>query len=95
MNIPFVPAAAMLLSLCPAATFVYVGNADSNDIHVMSLNHTTGELSLVEKVEIPGIVKAGGSTPLASVQTSACSLPPHEPNRKQSPHMPSTLKQAS
>ena len=65
MNIPFVPAAAMLLSLCPAATFVYVGNADSNDIHVMSLNHATGELSLVEKVEIPGIVKAGGSTPLA------------------------------
>ena len=58
-------AAAFLLNMCSAATFVYVGNSDSNEIHVMSLNRATGELTLVERTEIPGIVKAGGSTPLA------------------------------
>lgn len=67
MNFSLAPATASLfLTLCPAATFVYVGNSDSNDIHVMSLNRATGELTLVEKTEIPGILKAGGSTPLAT-----------------------------
>ena len=57
--------ASLLLTMCSAATFVYVGNSDSNEIHVMSLNRATGELTLVERTEIPVIVKAGGSTPLA------------------------------
>ncbi len=47
-----------------AATVVYVGNCESNDIYVFQLNRQTGELTLVEKVSLPGIVKAGGSTPM-------------------------------
>lgn len=48
-----------------AATFVYVGNADSNDIYVLQLNPQNGELTLIEKVPIPGIIKTGASTPMA------------------------------
>jgi 6-phosphogluconolactonase len=48
-----------------AATFVYVGNSESNDIYVMQLNPQTGELTLVETVPIPGVVKSGMSTPMA------------------------------
>src|SRR5262245_9144478 len=47
-----------------AATFVYVSNAESNDIYVLRLNHQTGELTLVETVLIPGVIKSGGSTPM-------------------------------
>ena len=45
-------------------TIVYVSNCESNDIYVWQLNHETGELTLVEKVPLPGILKAGGSTPM-------------------------------
>ncbi|MFN7931066.1 MAG: beta-propeller fold lactonase family protein [Blastocatellia bacterium] len=48
-----------------AATFVYVSNAESNDIYVLQLNPQSGELTLIEKVSLPGIVKSGMSTPLA------------------------------
>jgi len=48
-----------------ADTFVYVGNAESNDIYVLRLNQQTGELTLVESILIPGIIKSGGSTPMA------------------------------
>jgi 6-phosphogluconolactonase len=48
-----------------AATFVYVGNAESNDITVLQLNRQTGELTLIETVAIPGVIKSGGSTPMA------------------------------
>src|SRR5262245_14919124 len=48
-----------------AATFVYVGNADSNEIYVLQLNRQNGDLTVVEKVTIPGITKAGSSTPMA------------------------------
>src|SRR4030095_15853097 len=48
-----------------SATFVYVGNAESNDIFVLRLNRQTGELTLVESILIPGIIKSGGSTPMA------------------------------
>jgi 6-phosphogluconolactonase len=47
-----------------AATFVYVSNAESNDIYVLQLNQQTGELTMVETVPIPGIVKSGMSTPI-------------------------------
>src|SRR5262247_2935898 len=56
---------AILASPALAATFVYVGNAESNDIYVLRLNQQTGELTLVETILIPGIVKSGGSTPMA------------------------------
>lgn len=56
---------AALVSPVLAATFVYVGCAESNDIYVLELNRQTGELTLIETVAIPGVVKAGGSTPMA------------------------------
>ena len=64
------PALAMLWGMvmaspARAATFVYVGNAESNEIYVLQLDRTTGDLTLVEKVPIPGIEKPGGSTPMS------------------------------
>src|SRR5258707_12997130 len=47
-----------------AATFVYVGCTDSNEIHVLQLNPQNGDLTPVEKVTIPGIAKTAGSTPM-------------------------------
>ena len=48
-----------------AATFVYVGNAESNEIYVLRLDRQSGDLTVVEKVPIPGIEKPGISTPLS------------------------------
>lgn len=48
-----------------ATTIVYVSNAESNDIQVLQLHPKTGELTLIETVPIPGVVKSGMSTPLA------------------------------
>ena len=48
-----------------SATFVYVGNAESNDIYVLELAQQTGELTLVDRVAIPGVSRSGGSIPLA------------------------------
>src|SRR5262249_24420901 len=47
------------------ATFVYVGHAESNDIYVLNLDRQPGELTPVESILIPGIIKSGGSTPMA------------------------------
>jgi 6-phosphogluconolactonase len=58
-------AGAALVSPVQAATFVYVGCSESNDIYVLQLNRQTGELTLIETVAIPGVVKSGGSTPMA------------------------------
>ncbi len=57
-------AGSALVSPVLATTVVYAGNAESNDIYVLQLNRRTGELTLIEKVPLPGIVKAGGSTPM-------------------------------
>ena len=58
---------AMAATALPAtaATFVYVGCTDSNEIHVLQLNPQNGDLTPVEKVTIPGITKTAGSTPMA------------------------------
>jgi 6-phosphogluconolactonase len=48
-----------------AATFVYVGNAESNDVYVLQLDRQNGDLTIVEKVTIPGVDKPGISTPMA------------------------------
>ena len=48
-----------------AATFVYVGNAESNEIYVLQLDRRNGDLAIVEKVPIPGIEKPGISTPMS------------------------------
>jgi 6-phosphogluconolactonase len=56
---------AMMASPAPAATFVYVGNAESNEIYVLQLDRPSGDLTVVEKVPIPGVEKPGSSTPMA------------------------------
>ncbi len=60
-----VVAGSALVQPVQAATFVYVSNSESNDIYVLQLNQQTGELTLVETVAIPGVIKSGGSTPMA------------------------------
>ena len=56
---------ALMASPARAATFVYVGNTDSNEIYVLQLDRQSGDLALVEKVPIPGVTKVGNSTPMA------------------------------
>jgi 6-phosphogluconolactonase len=58
-------AGAMMASPARAATFVYVGNAESNEVIVLQLDRQSGDLTTVEKVPIPGITKPGISTPMA------------------------------
>jgi len=48
-----------------AATFAYVGNADSNEIVVFGLDVNTGAMTLLDKVPFAGIEKPGASTPMA------------------------------
>ncbi len=48
-----------------AATFVYVGNAESNEVYVLQLNQQNGDLTVVDKTPIPGIEKPGISTPMS------------------------------
>lgn len=57
-------AAVVSMTTAGAATLVYIGNADSNDIDVMLLDPQNGDLSPVQKVAIP-VDKAGPSTPMA------------------------------
>ncbi|QQO35307.1 lactonase family protein [Bradyrhizobium diazoefficiens] len=40
-----------------AETFVYVSNAGTKDIYVLGMNRDTGELTMVEKVPVPGAEK--------------------------------------
>jgi 6-phosphogluconolactonase len=56
---------AMMAAPARAATFVYVGNTDSNEIYVLQLDRQSGDLTVVEKVPIPGVTKPGISTPMA------------------------------
>src|SRR5262245_32206339 len=58
-------AGTLMASPVGAATLVYVGNAESNEIYVLRLDRASGDLTLVEKVPIPGIEKPGISTPMA------------------------------
>src|SRR5215510_1011461 len=46
-------------------SFVYVGNAESNEIFVFQLDRRTGDLTVIEQVLIPDIVQPGISTPMA------------------------------
>jgi len=43
---------ALMASPAAAATFVYVGNAESNEIYVLQLDRQRGDLTVVEKVTI-------------------------------------------
>src|SRR3954471_17213475 len=62
----FLLASTLGLTMAPArsATFVYVGNADSQDITVLELK-LGGDLVPIATVAIPGPAKPGGTTPLA------------------------------
>ncbi|MFT4116754.1 lactonase family protein [Bradyrhizobium sp.] len=57
---------AFISGACPgmAATFAYVGNADSNDISVFEMSDN-GEMTPVQTVTLAGVEKPGSSTPLA------------------------------
>jgi 6-phosphogluconolactonase len=46
-------------------TIVYVGNAESSDVHVLRLDPQSGDLAPVAVAAIPGIVEPGSSTPMA------------------------------
>src|SRR5438093_1972283 len=48
-----------------AATLDYVGNAENNEVYVLQLDRQNGDLTVVEKVPIPGIEKPGISTPMS------------------------------
>ena len=52
------------MSSADAATFVYVGNADSQDVSVLELK-PNGDLTPVATTAVPGPEKRGGSLPLA------------------------------
>ncbi len=60
-----VVSSALMVSPAAAATFVYIGNAESNEIYVLQLDRQSGDLTVVEKVPIPGIEKPGNSTPMS------------------------------
>jgi 6-phosphogluconolactonase len=47
-------------------TVVYVSNAATNEIYVLAMNRETGELTLLEKVSVPGTDKPSpASVPMA------------------------------
>ena len=56
--------AGFFMPSASAATFVYVGNADSQDVTVLELK-SSGDLTPVETAAVPGPAKPGGSLPLA------------------------------
>jgi 6-phosphogluconolactonase len=55
---------AVFMSAASAATFVYVGNAESQDISILELK-SNGDLAPVETTVVPGPAKPGSSLPLA------------------------------
>jgi 6-phosphogluconolactonase len=52
------------MSAASAVTFVYVGNAESQDISILELK-SNGDLTPVETTAVPGPAKPGSSLPLA------------------------------
>ena len=58
-------AAGAVMTPANAATYVYVGNAESNDIDVLGFDPKTGDLTPIEKVAIPNVTKLGPTSPLA------------------------------
>ena len=61
----FVGALLMSATAASAATYMYVGNAGTNEIIVFSLNPKNGELTEMEKLTVPGItaLDARGHSP--------------------------------
>jgi 6-phosphogluconolactonase len=61
----FIAVMSMMATAASAATYLYVGNAGSNEIFTYSLDPKSGELTPIDKLTVPGITKAGGSVPMA------------------------------
>lgn len=61
----FVAAFAVMATAASAATYMYVGNAGSNEIVTLALDPKTGELKEIDRFVVPGITKAGGSIPMS------------------------------
>jgi 6-phosphogluconolactonase len=59
----FAITAGFLMPSANAGTYVYVGNADSQDISVLELK-ANGDVTPLETVAVPGPAKPGGSLPL-------------------------------
>lgn len=57
-------ATGLIMSSASAGTYVYVGNADSQNISVLELK-AKGDLVAIDTVAVPGPAKPGGSLPLA------------------------------
>src|SRR3979490_3381643 len=60
-----VAAIGMTSAAASAATYMYVGNAGSNEIVTLTLDPKTGDLREIDRFAVPGITKAGGSIPMA------------------------------
>jgi 6-phosphogluconolactonase len=54
-----------LMSSAQAASLVYVGNAESNDISVLRLDRRSGALTAIETIAIPGVTEPGPTSPMA------------------------------
>src|SRR5438105_4734379 len=61
----FIAVMSMMATAASAATYLYVGNAGSNEIFVYALDPKSGELTPIAKLTVPGITKAGGSIPMS------------------------------
>jgi 6-phosphogluconolactonase len=48
----------------PAASFVYVGNAESNSISALRLDRHSGAVTAIETVPIPGVATPGPTSPM-------------------------------
>src|SRR5258707_5823474 len=48
-----------------AASFVYVGNAESHDVSVLALDRQSGDLTAIETIAIPGPTTPGATSPMA------------------------------
>jgi len=51
--------------MAPATTWVYVANAESNEISVLRLDRARGDLTAVATVPVPGVEQPGQSMPMA------------------------------
>src|SRR5881628_1779892 len=60
-----VAAGTLMASQAGAATFVYVSNAESNEVYILQLDRQNSDLTVVDKTPIPGIEKPGISTPMS------------------------------
>lgn len=64
LPLPLIGARRAMADTAPE-TAVYVSNAGSRDIYVLAMNRNTGELTLIEKKEVPGSDKSPASLPMA------------------------------